>query len=240
MRLSVLILVVSCLSAQDVPVVRPPSRNMKPPSDAVVLFDGSSMSGWTTQDGRPAACEVADGAMTCVSGVGNIYSKEKFRSAQVHLEFNIPYMPNERDQLRGNSGVYLHGRYEIQVLDSYKNETYAVGMAGALYGQTPPLVNAARRPGKWQTYDIIFHAAECSAEGEVVREATVTLFWNRVLALEHVSIRASREACGAGRIEDTGPLMLQDHSGPGLPVTRMQFRNIWLRRLDAAPKPPSP
>ena len=205
-----------------------------------MLFDGTTMSGWTTEDGRPAGCELADGAMTCVSGVGNIYSREKFRSAQIHVEFNVPSMPEEHDQLRGNSGVYLQGRYEIQVLDSYKNETYSVGMAGALYGQTPPLVNAARPPGKWQTYDILFHAPECSAEGEVIREATVTLFWNRVLALDHVSIKASRDACAAGRSVDSGPLMLQDHSGAGLPVTRMRFRNIWLRRIDEPVERPAP
>jgi hypothetical protein len=240
MRLSAILLAVCSLCAQDVPVVTPPRRDAKAPSDAVVLFDGSDMSGWTTADGRPAGCEVADRAMTCTSGVGNIYSKEKFRSAQIHVEFNILDMPQERDQLRGNSGVYLHGRYEIQVLDSYKNETYSVGMAGALYGQTPPLVNAARPPGQWQTYDIIFHAPQCSAEGEVVREATVTLLWNRVLALDHVSVKASRDACGPDRTEDTGPLMLQDHSGPGLPVTRMQFRNIWLRRLEEPPKHADP
>jgi hypothetical protein len=240
MRVSILLLVIGYATAQEVPVVTPPARDAKAPSDAVILFDGSSMSGWTTAEGHPAACEVADRAMTCVSGVGNIYSKEKFRSAQIHLEFNVPHMPDEHDQTRGNSGVYLHGRYEIQILDSYKNDTYIDGMAGALYGQTAPLVNAARPPGEWQTYDIVFHAPQCSEQGELVKEATVTLFWNRVLALDHVSVKASRDACAADRIEDSGPLMLQDHSGPGLPVTRMQFRNIWLRRLDQAPADPRP
>ncbi|HET8548703.1 MAG TPA: DUF1080 domain-containing protein [Bryobacteraceae bacterium] len=235
MRISIFVVAISCMFAQEIPVVTPPSRDTKAPSDAVVLFDGTTTSGWTTAEGSPAACDLAERIMTCVSGVGNIYSKQKFRSAQIHLEFNVPLMPDEHDQLRGNSGVYLHGRYEIQILDSYRNATYPTGMAGALYGQTPPLVNAARPPGEWQTYDIIFHAPQCSEKGELVREATVTLFSNRVLALDHVGIMASRDACVPGRIEDSGPLMLQDHSGPGLPITRMQFRNIWLRHLDELP-----
>jgi hypothetical protein len=216
------------------PIVIPPS-NSKPPSDAVVLFDGTSMSGWTIGDGRPALCELQDGAMTCTTGVGNIYTEKRFRSAQIHLEFNIPDMPGERDQLRGNSGVYLHGRYEIQVLDSYQNPTYSVGMCGALYGQTPPLVNAARPPGEWQTYDIVFRAPRCSESGELVRKARVTLFWNGVLALDNVPIEASRDACAPERIEDSGPLMLQDH---GLPITRMRFRNIWWRELEDPPRQP--
>jgi hypothetical protein len=105
-------------------------------------------------------------------------------------------------------------------------------MCGALYGETPPLANAARPPGEWQTYDIVFRAPQCSESGRVLREARVTLFWNRVLVLDNVPIKASREACGPERNEDAGPLMLQDHGGPGLPITRMQFRNIWWRPLE--------
>jgi hypothetical protein len=244
MRCLVLVFALVALSADaqdEIPVVTPPGEQAKAPSDAVVLFDGTSMDGWQTAEGWPALCELADGSMTCTSGVGNIFTKERFRSAQIHLEFNVPEMPDQRDQLRGNSGVYLHGRYEIQILDSYNNATYAVGMCGALYGQAPPRVNAARPPGEWQSYDIIFHAPRCSDSGELLQEATVTLLWNRVLVHDRVPIHASREACGPDRKEDSGPLMLQDHGGPGLPITRMRFRNIWWRTLEEpAPEPAPP
>jgi hypothetical protein len=197
-----------------------------PPADAVVLFDGKDLSEWTTRDGGPARCVVSGGAIVCKTGVGDIYSKRKFSSAQIHLEFAIPAMPEHTGQARGNSGVYLHGRHEIQILDSHQNPTYPTGACGALYGQSPPLVNASRPPEQWQTYDIIFHAPRCDAGGNVTTRGRLTVLHNGVLIQDNVEIRESRGGC------NPGPLMLQDHNYKGAPVTVMRFRNVWYRPLD--------
>ena len=202
-----------------------PGDSSRPPSDAVALFNGRDMTGWKTTDGRPAECRVEDGAMACTSGSGNIVSTETFRDAQIHLEFRVPLMADQKDQLRGNSGVYLHAKYELQILDSYENETYPTGMLGALYGQAPPLVNAARPPEQWQAYDLTFRAPRCDSTGAVTEKARLTAHLNGVLIHDNVSIEAST-GCEAG------PILLQDHSGfEGAPVTTMGFRNIWIRRL---------
>ncbi len=197
-----------------------------PPADAVVLFDGKDLSEWTTRDGQPTRCAVGGGAIVCKTGAGDIYSKRKFSSAQIHLEFAIPAMPEQHGQARGNSGVYLHGRYEIQILDSYQNPTYPTGVCGALYGQAPPLVNASRPPEQWQTYDIIFHAPRCDASGKVTTRGRLTVLHNGVLIQDNVEIRDTGGGC------NPGPLMLQDHNYKGAPVTVMRFRNIWLRPLE--------
>lgn len=208
------------------PRVVSPGDASHPPSDAVVLFDGTTVAKWMTLDGKPSRCTASNGAMVCVSGVGDQYSTEKFRSAQIHLEFAPPLMADQHGQMRGNSGVYLHGKYEIQILDSYNNPTYANGALGALYGQSAPLVNAARPPEQWQTYDIIFHGPQCDTAGAVTQKGTVTVLLNGVLVQDHVSIDKS-SGC------DAGPLMLQDHSGfKDAPVTAMKFRNVWFRRLE--------
>ena len=216
-------------AAEPQPRVVEPGDASHPPSDAVVVFNGKDMSGWVTEGGKPAGCTVSDGEMACTSGVGDIYTTEKFKSVQLHLEFNVPSMPDKKGQMRGNSGVFLHGKYEIQIQDSYENPTYAHGSLGGLYGQAAPLVNAARKPGEWQTYDMTFHAPECDTAGVVTRKASVTVILNGVLVQDHVSIDAS-EKLGAG-CEATG-LRLQDHSGfAGAPVTTMRFRNLWWRQL---------
>lgn len=230
MRSMIPVLVVlgcSCsLGEEPEPRVVTPGR---PPSDAVVLFNGLDMTGWVTADGRPARCEVASQEMTCTSGVGDIATTEKFTDAQIHLEFAVPDMPDQTGQLKGNSGLYLQAKYEIQILDSFRNPTYAHGSLGGLYGQAAPLVNAARPPGQWQSYDIVFHGPTCDAEGKVTRKATVTVVLNGLLIHDHVAIDAS-EKLGAGC--EAGPILLQDHSGfPGAPVTKMKFRRIWMRRL---------
>ncbi len=200
------------------------------PADAVVLFNGRDMKGWVNKDGQPTRCDVANGVITCASGSGDMYTTEKLGSAQIHLEFSPPSMPDQHGQLRGNSGVYLQSQYEIQILDSYKNPTYANGSLGAVYGQAPPLVNVARPPGEWQTYDIIFHAPRCDASGNVSANGTVTVVLNGVLVQDHVAIDSTKGGCAAA------PLMLQDHSGfKGAPVTHMRFRNIWYRPLDDNP-----
>ena len=219
------------------PVVVDPGGPGKPPSDAIVLFNGRDNSGWTTMDGAPSKCSVADGVMTCRTGALDTQSKEKFRDAQIHLEFNIPYMPKERGQGRGNSGILLLNRYEIQILDSYQNETYANGSCGALYGQSAPQVNACRRPGEWQTFDIIFHAPRCAADGSVQADGSLTILHNGVLIQDHVPVQGRK-------CLDEGPLVLQDHGRyvgrkiatakgveEGAADTPMQFRNIWMRRL---------
>lgn len=208
-----------------------------PPSDAVVLFDGKDVSHWTRDDGHTATgCKAQDGAMVCTTGDGNAVSKEKFRDAQVHIEFAVPNMADRQGQERGNSGVYLQGRYEIQVLDSYKSDTYPNGMCGALYGQAVPLVNPCRPPEQWQSYDIVFHAPVCGADGQVRRRGTVTVLHNGVLTLDHVTIENTFNGCGTDKLDQPGPLLLQDHNGPGSPRTVMKFRNIWFRVL---PKPES-
>lgn len=212
-------------------VVTPGAQCGRPPSDAVVLFDGADLSHWATADGQPSRCTVADGAFTCKTGSGDLYSKEKFHSAQIHLEFRPPLMPDQHSQARGNSGVYLHGRYEIQILDSYQNPTYANGSCGAVYGQAAPLVNASRPPAEWQTYDIVFHGPQCDAGGNLVKRGTVTLLHNGVLVQDHVEIKNTLKGCVADKIGEPGPLMLQDHNYKGAPVTLMQFRNIWFRPL---------
>ncbi len=214
-----------------------PGGPEKAPSDAVVLFDGKDLASWMMADGRPAGWTVEQGAIVCRTGAGDIYSRVKFRSAQIHLEFNIPSMPEQHGQARGNSGVMLLSREnEIQVLDSYHNPTYADGVCGALYAVDPPLVNAYRLPGQWQSYDIVFHAPRCGAGGQVETPGSLTVLRNGVLVQDHVS-----DAPRTGCVEE-GPLILQDHNGfggkpapPGArikaPVTPIRFRNIWLRRL---------
>ena len=215
------------------PRVVDPGGASTAPSDAVALFDGRDLSHWTTTNGGPARCTVEAGAMACKTGSGDIVSKEKFKAAQIHIEFSIPDMPDQHGQLRGNSGVFLQGRYEVQVLDSFRNPTYANGSCAALYGQYAPLVNASPSPGQWQSYDIVFHPPPCDASGAVIRKGTLTILHNGVLAQDHVEIQHATPGDGGGGVCEAGPIRLQDHSGfPGAPVTVMRFRNIWIRPLD--------
>jgi len=194
-------------------------------ADKVELFNGVNMDGWLGPDNQPARCTVANREISCSSGVGDIHTKAPHGSAHLHVEFQIPAMPAQKGQLKGNSGVYLHGRYEIQILDSWENPTYANGSLGALYGQSAPMLNAARQPLEWQSYDIIFHATVCDAAGAVTNKATVTVLLNGELVQDHVTIEKATECT-------VGPLLLQDHSGfKDAPKTTMKFRNLWLRPL---------
>jgi hypothetical protein len=213
------------------PPVVTPGENGAPPSDAVVLFDGKDLSHWVHKDGRPAEWTLKNGEMVCNTGAGDIHSREKIGSAQIHVEFATPYMPNQHDQARGNSGVYLQSRYEIQVLDSYQNPTYPNGSAAALYGQHAPLVNASRPPEKWQSYDIVFRAPQC-ARGEVVQPGTLTLIHNGVLVQDHAAIFGPTSGGAKDDVCTPGPLLLQDHFHPEAKTTPMKFRNIWYRSLD--------
>ena len=221
MRRLLLVSVVLCAFCQQ--RERPPAT-VTPgphPSDAIVLFDGRDLAQWQATDG--AGCVIDAGEMLCRTGSGDAVSRQMFRDAQIHLEFKIPYMPAEHGQSRGNSGVYLHGLYEIQVLDSFENPTSANGSCGALYGQAAPLVNASLPPEQWQTYDILFRAPRCE-DGQVRQKALVTVLQNVILVQDHVAIEASQ-------CQEAGPLLLQDHNSPGAPLTLMRFRNIWFRRL---------
>ena len=170
------------------PVVTPGDKTGAPPSDAIVLFDGTEESfkaNWTDTKGDPSKWKVVDGAMESVRRAGYVKSKQEFGSCQLHIEWASPAEVKGNGQGRGNSGVFLMGTYEVQVLDSYENQTYADGQAGALYGRSKPLVNASRKPGEWQTYDIIFHRPLFDKDGKVTRRATFTVLHNGVLIQNH-------------------------------------------------------
>lgn len=202
----------------------------KAPSDAVVLFDGHDLSQWTRGDGSPAKWAVENGEIVCKTGTGDIYSRPKFKDAQIHVEFNTPNMPNARGQARANSGVYIQSHYEIQVLDSYKNPTYEAGSAGSVYGQHDPLVNVSLPPGEWQTYDIIYHAPKCEGE-RITQPPRVTILYNGVLIQDDAVITGPTGGGDKNHICDAGPLRLQDHFHPDVKETFMRFRNIWFRPM---------
>jgi hypothetical protein len=214
------------------PVVDPgpaPEQPVPPPADAMVLFDGSDFSAWTHDNGSSVQWTLEDGYMEVVPGTGGIRTTEGFGDVQLHVEWAAPVEVEGEGQERGNSGVFLMGRYEVQVLDSYQNETYADGQAAALYGQFPPLVNASRPPGAWQTYDIIFRRPHFDANGQMVRPARFTVFHNGVLVQENVELTGPTAYQDRPPYEahpDRLPIGLQDHSD------LVRFRNIWLRELE--------
>jgi hypothetical protein len=215
-------------------VVTPAMKSGGAPSDAIVLFDGKDLSQWiSVKTSQPAAWKVGKGYFEVVKGAGQIATKEKFGDIQLHIEWASPAMVSGNSQGRGNSGVFLQGRYEIQVLDSYQNPTYADGQASAIYGQWPPLVNAARKPGEWQAYDIVFEAPRFDG-ANLVKPAFVTVFHNGVLTQNHHEIMGPtmhRELANyvAQPAEDS--LQLQDHGNP------VRYRNIWIRRLGGYDQP---
>jgi len=234
------------LSAQQVPDISwPPADTTRPrppvitpgpagapvpaPSDAIVLFDGSDLSQWRSDSGKPAGWTVRDGYMEVKPGAGTIQTAQGFGSVQLHIEWASPTPPEGESQERGNSGVYLMGLYEVQVLDSYDNPTYADGAAASLFGQYPPLVNASRKPGEWQTYDIVFDAPTFKSNGSLERPAVVTVFHNGVLVQDHVVLTgptAYLERPPYKAHADKLPLMLQDHGH------KVRYRDVWVRRLD--------
>jgi hypothetical protein len=200
-----------------------------PPADAIVLFDGKDLSNWVDNKGGPARWKVVNGAIEVAPGTGDIHTRQPFGDCQLHVEWAEPNPPHETDQARGNSGVYLMSRYELQVLDSYQNKTYADGEAGAIYGQFPPLVNVSLPPGQWQTYDIIFHGPRFGADGKLLRPARVTVLQNGVLVQDHVSLTGPTDYQARPPYKphpEKMPLLLQDHDQP------VQFRNIWIRELN--------
>ena len=200
-----------------------------PPSDAIVLFDGSDLSAWVDGDGNAPGWKVEDGYVEVVPGTGYIYTKDSFGDVQLHVEWRAPTVIDDDGQDRGNSGVFFMNDYEVQVLDVYQNATYADGMAAALYGQYPPLVNANRPPGQWQTYDIVFRRPRFDDDGGLVSPATVTVFHNGVLAQDHVQLvgpTAHQRRPNYTAHPDRLPIRLQDHNEP------VRFRNIWVRDLE--------
>jgi hypothetical protein len=199
-----------------------------PPADAIVLFDGKDLSQWqSSKNGGEAKWAIADGA-AMVNGTGSILTKQAFGDCQLHLEWATPAQVKGDGQGRGNSGVILQGRYEIQVLDSYNNKTYFDGQAGALYHQHAPLVNACRAPGEWQEYDIIFHAPRFDEAGKLLKPGDVTVLQNRVLVQDHVEIKGPTAGGNPPVYKPhplKQPLTLQDHKNP------VRYRNIWIREL---------
>jgi hypothetical protein len=218
------------------PVVSPgdPPAFMQAPSDATVLFDGSEKAlseNWTDTKGETSGWKVVDGALESVKKAGYIQTTQKFGSCQLHVEWASPANVQGEGQGRGNSGVFLMGVYEVQVLDSFDNTTYADGQAGALYGRKKPLVNACRKPGQWQSYDIIFHRPLFDENGKVTRRATFTVLHNGVLVQDHTILSGGTGWMGPHAASeykahpDKLPISFQDHGNP------VRFRNIWIREL---------
>lgn len=217
------------------PVVEPGTASIqdqpgRPPSDAVVLFGGENMDEWESVRGGPALWTLDDGFMTIDIGSGSIRTKRGFGDVQLHLEWSAPAPPKGSDQTRGNSGVFLMGRYEIQVLDSYQSQTYADGQASAIYGQYPPMVNATRPPGEWQMYDIVFRRPRFKDDGELETPARVTAFLNGVLVHDCAVLTGPTGHHSRPpyvQHPDRLPLELQDHND-----SAVRYRNIWVRDLE--------
>jgi hypothetical protein len=221
-------------------VVMPGSTDSAPPSDAIVLFDGNNLNEWVSaQDGLPANWIVANGVMTVnkAPGVGNIQTKRTFRNYQLHIEWKIPDNITGTDQARGNSGVFLASTgpgdagYELQVLDSYNNKTYVNGQAGSIYKQGIPLANPNRKPGEWQTYDVVWTAPIFNPDGSLKAPAYVTVFFNGVLVQNHFELKGQTLYIGQPFYKkyDTAPIKLQAHGDHSEPIS---FRNIWVRELN--------
>jgi hypothetical protein len=215
----------------EIKIIQPGVTNSDAPSDAIVLFDGSDINKeWTGVDGKPSIWTVKDGALISTRGSGYIKSKRVFNDFQLHIEWKTPSEVSGTSQGRGNSGVFLQELYEVQVLDSYDNRTYRNGQAGAMYKQYPPLVNTCRKPGEWQTYDIIFTAPTFGTDSLVYKTPPrVTVLQNGVLIQNNVILRGPTQYIGVPEytIKKHGPgsLELQDHGNP------VAYRNIWIREL---------
>lgn len=216
----------------NVPVVTPGQMNTDAPSDATILYNGNGLGAFQKKDGSAAGWKIdADGAVTDIKGAGDLITKEAFGNCQLHLEFREPAEVKGSGQARGNSGVYIMGKYEIQVLDSYNNSTYSNGQAGAVYKQHVPLVNASRKPGEWQAYDIIFTAPVFKENGDLESPARVTVMHNGVLIQNNVTILGPTDWVMKPVYKKHAaklPLMLQDHGDDGNPIS---YRNIWIRNL---------
>jgi hypothetical protein len=217
--------------------VTPGATDAAPPSDAIVLFDGHNLDQWVaTKDKSPATWVVADGILTVDKKAGNIETKRRFTNYQLHIEWRIPAGVTGEGQARGNSGLFLASTgpgddgYELQILDSYNNKTYVNGQAASIYKQFIPLVNASRKPGEWQTYDVVWTAPVFNADGSVKSPASVVTFHNGVLVQNHVELKGETLYIGKPVYKryDTAPIKLQAHGDPSPPIS---FRNIWIREI---------
>ena len=209
-------------------VVKPGATAQDAPSDAIVLFNGKDFSAWTGRDGKPVSWTLADGAMTVKPGSGTISTKQGFGDCQLHIEWRTPSVVKGEGQGRGNSGIFLMGKYELQVLDSYNNLTYSNGQAASIYKQLIPLANASRSPGEWQTYDVIFIAPRFTPDGKLQSQARITVIHNGVLVQNNAAIWGGTEYIGIAEYKPHSmkePIILQDHGD------LVSFRNIWIREL---------
>ncbi len=223
---------------QPVPPVVTPGSNGGAPSDALILFDGKNLDQWasTNNPNTPAEWIVSDGAFTVKKGTGNIQTKKSFTDFQLHLEWRIPENITGEGQARGNSGLFLAGTgsgddgYEIQILDCYNNKTYSNGQTASIYKQGIPLANACKKPGEWQTYDIIWTAPRFNDDGSLKSAARITAFHNGVLVQNNFELKGTTVYIGKPGYKKHGasPIKLQDHGDPSEPIS---FRNIWLREL---------
>jgi hypothetical protein len=212
----------------EAPVITPGKTNADAPSDAIVLFDGKSLDAWESEKGGAAGWTIANNAMTVKPGSGGIKTKQVFGSCQLHIEWRAPEIVKGEGQGRGNSGIFLMGRYELQVLDMHNNKTYSNGQAGSIYKQTIPLVNASRKPGEWQAYDILFTAPEFYEDGRLKSAARITVLHNGVLIQNNTTIWGSTQYIGIAKYEQHAaklPIALQDHGD------LVSFQNIWIREL---------
>jgi Domain of Unknown Function (DUF1080) len=224
---------------QPVPkVVTPGTECNAPPSDAIILFDGRNLDQWVSaQDHSPAKWTVADGVLTVNKSAGNIETRRSFKNYQLHIEWKIPENVTGSGQGRGNSGVFLASTgpedagYELQVLDAYNNPTYVNGMAGSIYKQGIPLVNPSRKPGEWQTYDVVWTAPTFNDDGSLKTPAYVTVFYNGVLVQNHFELKGETRYIGRPFYKkfEAAPIKLQAHGDPSPPIS---FRNIWVRELE--------
>lgn len=209
-------------------VIAPGKTASDAPADAIILFNGRDAGAWVDNKNQPVKWKVADGALTVTPGSGMITTKESFGDCQLHIEWRTPAEVKGNGQGRGNSGIFLMGQYELQVLDSYNNRTYSNGQAASIYKQTMPLVNATRGPGEWQTYDIVFIAPRFKADSSLQSPARITVIHNGVLVQNNTVLWGGTQYIGLPayiKHRDQEPLSLQDHGD------LVSFRNIWIRRL---------
>jgi hypothetical protein len=210
------------------PKVEPAQRLGDPPSDAIILFNGKDLAGWESAKGGPAGWAVENGALVDVPTFGDIRTSQSFGDMQLHVEWMVPVLPPDRKgQDRGNSGIFLQGRYELQVLDTYDNPTYVNGEAGSIYKQSAPLVNALRRAPGWQAYDIVYYAPRFYADNTLAEPARVTVLLNGVLVQSNFALLGPTEYRGVPvyKPHGDGPLLLQAHNNP------VRYRNMWVRKL---------
>jgi len=213
----------------EVRVITPGGAVGAAPSDAIVLFDGKNLDNWVTvKDGSPVKWELKDGAFSVVKGAGNISTKQDFGDYQLHLEWRSPNEPETlKSQGKGNSGVFMQGMYEVQIMNSYQNRTYRNGQAGSIYKQTAPLVNPSAKMSDWNVYDIFYTAPRFTQNGGVETPAYLTLVFNGVLVQNHTKIQGTTPYIGAPQnpVHGKGPISLQDHGNA------VSYRNIWIREL---------